>query len=1006
MPRQSGSSSRRDTLRGVIFAVLVASACGDDVSVTAPPKADKVRGVTVSPSRATVKVGETVVLAASVDADSGVARSVTWASIDQRRVSVTATGIMTGVSPGVASISATSTADTTKKAFIEVEVVAGKGVRALTVTPTSVSLKAGETQAVSVAVDGDPGISRAVTFVSAAPAIATVSAAGVVTAITPGATTITASSVADPSISVTVGVTVREAKAPLITITSITAVNSQAPVNIINVTGQIEFNLTLEPGDETIDRVEVILNDGVRDTVAAIARFSALQQDVMLNTLVTGQVSAAPITLSVQTAAFTPASGAVAFRNGVQRVRAVVVTKNAAGVETRRASSGVDLIFANLDGFYGTVQPLTSTSIATARDANGLEWVQAGKGLVFRTVPVMYSGRAVGTRIISYPGRAPIAAIVSSKPGISVDTLQVPNYVSPNAGPFYIGGEVAMIAGSDTQGATLQLVGIPGIDGSGFVNAQPVVGVVPRLNGLRVDNVPPPATATFTLSTVLNNSNNWVNGAYQFASGLTGITGDVGVGLAGSNLTPTAASAGATYVASGGALTAPTPVSAGAELPPSNVNSEYTVEARYADRLGNVRAVPLTANASHPLVTFGVDVQAPTVRYLTIAPAGAAAITTGTDSVYSSVTAPSGPLVFGVEALDDRSGFGPTPAAVTLTRFAQPNPAGTFDGTTSCVVGVIVNGNCTPALSALTAVLPDFFRQDTTLLDGGSGIEGYYTYTAVVRDQAGNAGGTRLKRALYDVGAGASAPQLSTVGQPAVLFGGQPAAFLPTATDNVELARGILYVTYPNLPTTTAIAYDGGATTGFSIGVKFDNQLTSPIQGGFGFTVPSFIRGLEITDATDAPQPYPLATAKPNGVNAVLFDFVTPGSPATLPVNTPILAGSVDGPPASPGFAALTGVNAISKWRRFAGATRFDAVGPSGQTVSPFAKVILLQLSTGYGPNAQVWRIVAERTTPVGFDNGLNRIWTYDFASPGAGTYIALGLNATGDAIATQPTTF
>jgi hypothetical protein len=316
---------------------------------------------------------------------------------------------------------------------------------------------------------------------------------------------------------------------------------------------------------------------------------------------------------------------------------------------------------------------------------------------------------------------------------------------------------------------------------------------------------------------------------------------------------------------------------------------------------------------------------------------------------------------------------------------------------------------CTPNAIPLVGTLLDNFRQATVIVDANTGLDGYYIFTAFVRDQAGNQSGTRSRKVLIDRGTGASAPGISGMGIPAPLFGGQPVSFLPTATDNVELARGILYVTYPVLPTTPAIAYDGTSAQGFPIGTAFDNELRSPIQGGFGFTVQKFIRGIEVTDATDAPQPYPGVAAKPSSVNAAVFDFSPGAAPATLPANVPILPQSVDGAASNPGFAALTGSNALSKWRRSAAGTnplRFEAVGPSGQITTPFARVLLLQLVPAHGPIAQAWRSVAELTAASASDNGLNRFWTYDFGSRPSGSYIALGISAAGDAIASQPAVF
>jgi hypothetical protein len=128
-------------------------------------------------------------------------------------------------------------------------------------------------------------------------------------------------------------------------------------------------------------------------------------------------------------------------------------------------------------------------------------------------------------------------------------------------------------------------------------------------------------------------------------------------------------------------------------------------------------------------------------------------------------------------------------------------------------------------------------------------------------------------------------------------------------------------------------------------------------------------------------------------------------TPASLATNAAILPGMVETASGTPGFINLTGAQALLKWRRFAGGTsplRMEAVGPSGQIDSPFVRVILARLTSGVAPNAQVWRVLSETTTPTIQDNGLERVWRYDLGGQGSGSYIAIGVTANGDAICSQ----
>jgi hypothetical protein len=94
-------------------ASITATATADvnrKASVTITVTAPVVRSVTVSPPSATIMRGATQPFAANVDADPGVARTVTWTSSNTAIVTINSTsGVATGVAPGSATVIATST---------------------------------------------------------------------------------------------------------------------------------------------------------------------------------------------------------------------------------------------------------------------------------------------------------------------------------------------------------------------------------------------------------------------------------------------------------------------------------------------------------------------------------------------------------------------------------------------------------------------------------------------------------------------------------------------------------------------------------------------------------------------------------------------------------------------------------------------------------------------------------------------------------------------------------
>ena len=101
--------------RSLLWSGLVVAgvaACGDDVTV-APPPNQGVHSVTVGPTGVTIAVGQTLQMAAAVNADAGVATTVTWTSSNAATASVNpGTGLVTAVASGSVAITACSTVST------------------------------------------------------------------------------------------------------------------------------------------------------------------------------------------------------------------------------------------------------------------------------------------------------------------------------------------------------------------------------------------------------------------------------------------------------------------------------------------------------------------------------------------------------------------------------------------------------------------------------------------------------------------------------------------------------------------------------------------------------------------------------------------------------------------------------------------------------------------------------------------------------------------------------
>ena len=166
-----------------------------NVTVTAPP----VGSVTVTPGTATVSVAFTTQLTATVRDVNGASisgASVTWSTSDALVASVSQSGVVTGLLPGTATITATS-GGKSGTATITVQLAP---VATVTVTPSSLTLRDRDNQRTGTLTAtvrdalGNVLTGRTVTWSSSNTQVATVTQTGVVTAQSKGTATIRATS--------------------------------------------------------------------------------------------------------------------------------------------------------------------------------------------------------------------------------------------------------------------------------------------------------------------------------------------------------------------------------------------------------------------------------------------------------------------------------------------------------------------------------------------------------------------------------------------------------------------------------------------------------------------------------------------------------------------------------------------------------------------------------------------------------------------------------------------
>ena len=149
-----------------------------------------VTGVALSPETATVEIGKTVTLTATVTPEDAYNKNATWSS-NNESVATVVDGVVTGVTTGSAIITVTTEdgdyTDTCTVTVIEPAVVP---VASVTLDKTTAEIKVDETVTLTATVAPENATNKTVTWISSDETIATV-ADGVVTALKAGNVTIT-----------------------------------------------------------------------------------------------------------------------------------------------------------------------------------------------------------------------------------------------------------------------------------------------------------------------------------------------------------------------------------------------------------------------------------------------------------------------------------------------------------------------------------------------------------------------------------------------------------------------------------------------------------------------------------------------------------------------------------------------------------------------------------------------------------------------------------------------
>jgi hypothetical protein len=679
------------------------------------------------------------------------------------------------------------------------------------VTPATATVSTGASITFTAAVNADAGLATTVTWSASA---GTITSAGVFTAPSTGnpGISVCATSTVDTGKKgcATVVVTAAPATIPAsVSIASITAAgNLNAPVNPAAVAGQIDVRLNVNPGNQTVSKIVLVVG-GIRTDSQTFTAAQSAALRYAADEAIAAQTTFPQVIFSVNTARFNATTGIPVWLNGAQAVSAQLYTTQGGTATAATATAQTSLTFANADGWVASVA--TSGTTATALNAASFKYDRGG--LAISVLPVSYTGATVAAGSVTFGSvcdasgiGARTTALVAPAAGASAWTAAFSATAAAAATNVTNYEFDAGLCGLNAIGETPTVTAVNGAGDALFAAAAPInAGAI---TGLRLDNRAP------LVPTLVQNpnlrANGWINGSVALTSLNTSATSNgvmiapaaqVGCATAGAldcgvattaRFARIAASAAGTVSEARAATASNTPT-----LPaPSVTNTTYCGIFTYQDALGNEAALPAAATvcsapaaaastalaANHML--FGVDIAAPTVAYTAASIAANARLNGGAIGGEFIVTVNDTGLV-------GNSGMLPTsPVLMSLARrvIGAANSAGTTALRFADNSGTMAAGT-TLSATGVTAAAPLY----TTTITAVAGVanHAYWTHNATAFDAAGNSASVSARTMVYDATAPVPGAPSTAVTLTATGYTGN--AFISEDLDIQDFSFGVTY---------------------------------------------------------------------------------------------------------------------------------------------------------------------------------------------------------------------
>ncbi len=231
---------------------------GNNVSITFGSAPTYATGISLNKTSTSIQRGNTETLTATVTPNNATDRTVTWSTSNPSVVTVSSGGVVTAVGIGTATITATTNDGTNLSASCTVTVY-WFTVTGVTVTPATATVLVDGTTTLTANVTPANASNQSVTWSSSNPAVATVNANGVVTGVSVGSATITATTVEG---GYTASATITVNPVP------VTGVTLDKNGTMIEKSGTVTLTATITPSNATNQNLTWTVSD---ESIATLA---------------------------------------------------------------------------------------------------------------------------------------------------------------------------------------------------------------------------------------------------------------------------------------------------------------------------------------------------------------------------------------------------------------------------------------------------------------------------------------------------------------------------------------------------------------------------------------------------------------------------------------------------------------------------------------------------------------------------------------------------------------